>query len=408
MSPIRSSLLTLAAGLAAALAAAGADPTAPATSRPASPATSRTTETRMIHLDGLDIELSPPALVVRRKGYCWFPSVDRAPDGRLLASMSTYADLHTDKPTAQFCWSDDGGRSWSAPVVGKPATAKLPTEAGELLATPYYLRPGPEGSMRGHYQVFPKGGRDVRLVEDGLSVTGWPRPDRSFDAKLGLSGFVFNSQAVRLKDVRHLATLYGHFADARRYALVAADSADGAKWAFRSVVADEKCPLPGQEGPCEAALGRLADGQILCVFRLSSGARYGRTCSDDEGRTWQKPTVMPEAGSVEPRLAVLGDGTVVLSGGRPGLFLWLATDRKGQTWQKLDLQAHHNACVPDEPIAAADRTSSYTGLAVLDASTVLVVYDRIPFGWAPIPADSSQTNSVWAVRATVRKPAGAQ
>ena len=43
----------------------------------------------------------------------------------------------------------------------------------------------------------------------------------------------------------YLATLYGYFRGAERYALVAAESADGVNWKIRSVIADEKCKLPG-------------------------------------------------------------------------------------------------------------------------------------------------------------------
>jgi hypothetical protein len=49
------------------------------------------------------------------------------------------------------------------------------------------------------------------------------------------------------------------------------------------------------------------------------------------------------------------------------------------------------------------RTSAYTEVVTLDDTHVLYIYDRIPNGWYPIPEDSSETNSVWIVRMTLRK-----
>src|SRR6266550_2278927 len=120
--------------------------------------------------------------------------------------------------------------------------------------------------MKGPCQIVPKGKR--QLADKGeVTVTGWPR-------KVGSS--------------------------------------------------DEKCKLKGKEGPCEAALARLKDGRLLCVYRMDSGAPYGHSFSDDDGKTWTEPAAMPDdVFSVQPSLAVLKDGTIVLSGGRPGLFLWV-------------------------------------------------------------------------------------
>ena len=237
----------------------------------------------------------------------------------------------------------------------------------------------------------------------GATVTGWPRPDRSFAPDLGVSGFVFNGQVVALKDGKHLTTLYGYFKGDKQYSLVAAESANGVQWTIRSVVADHKCGLPmaQNEGPCEAALCRLADGRLMCIFRLGSGLPYGQVWSGDEAKTWTKPVAMTGVYSVEPSLVVLNDGTVALSGGRPGLALWFNTDGTGKGWQKIDTQAHHNACRPRAPVR---QTSSYTELVALDDTHLLYIYDSVPHGWSPIPESAtSDYNSVWVVRITVEK-----
>ncbi|NLY00217.1 MAG: hypothetical protein GXY83_29315, partial [Rhodopirellula sp.] len=106
---------------------------------------------------------------------------------------------------------------------------------------------------------------------------------------------------------------------------------------------------------------------------------------------------------VQPSLAALPDGFVALSGGRPGLFLWLNADGTAATWQRVDLLANHNTHRPDEPISGPGNTSSYTEVVALDDVHLLCIYDRIPNGWKAIAADSPETNSVWVVRVTLER-----
>jgi len=308
--------------------------------------------------------------------------------------------------TSKVAWSSDGGLTWSPLAKALYGDGSLTLPNGDQLFMPYYLRPAGGGAMGAPYQRCPKGQRTLEVVKPGVVIEGWPRPDKSFAPELGLSGFVSNGQIVSLDDESYLATLYGYFRETSRYSLVASVSSDGVRWRIRSVIADEKCELPGREGPCESAIARLKDGRLLCVFRLNSGVPYGHSFSSDEGRTWSKPAALEDAFSVQPSLAVMPDGLVALSGGRPGLFLWLNPDGTAATWHKLDVLANHNAHRPEEPIKAAGNTSSYTEVLPLDDSHLLYIYDRIPFGWDPIPPDSPETNSVWVVRVTLSRPFG--
>jgi hypothetical protein len=148
--------------------------------------------------------------------------------------------------------------------------------------------------------------------------------------------------------------------------------------------------LEGAEGPCEAALARLKDGRLMCVFRLASNVPYGRCYSDDGGRTWSEPANIA-ARSVQPSLVVMPDGLVALSGGRPGVSAWFDTAGKGEVWQAVQL------------LADDVKTSAYTEVVALDDSTLLCVYDRVPHGWEAIPENSPEFNSVWVVRLTVKR-----
>lgn len=233
---------------------------------------------------------------------------------------------------------------------------------------------------------------------------------------------------------RYLTTLYGYFLGEERYSLLFAESGDGLNWSVRSVLAGGECSLPGSEGPCEAALARQNDGRLICVFRTdgsianvydtaseTTATPYGVVYSADEGMSWTEPVQMNQPtrydtgqtasrlpGSVQPSLALLANGTLVLSGGRPGLFLWFCADSAGQEWVEVDLLTHHNQhCGTDETIDSLINTSSYTEIIALpegnDATThtLLVVYDRLPLGWRPIPKESPEQCSVWAVRVSL-------
>lgn len=134
------------------------------------------------------------------------------------------------------------------------------------------------------------------------------------------------------------------------------------------------------------------------LFRLASSVPYGQTFSDDDGKTWSIPIAMQEARSVQPSLAVMKDGGLVLTGRRPGIFAWLNRDGTGQEWLQVDLQSHHNTHQPADAISAVDKTTSYTEVEPLDDHSVIVIYDRIPNGWNAIPERSQDTNSIWVVK----------
>jgi hypothetical protein len=370
---------------------------APAAAPPARWAVAKT-----VQLEGLDVSVSEPVLVARSKGYLWFPTLVRRADGQLLAVMSNKADTHTEEQTGVIARSSDGGLTWAAaePV---PLYSECPVELDDgVLLLPNYLFPqqgGGADTIGGAHLFWPKNGDKPEHVKEPVTVTGWPREPAHLGEHMGrpdlnIAGFLFNGETVRLDDgggnTRHLATLYGYFKGDNRYSLVVAELADGRKWTYRSTVAGADCKLQGAEGPCEAALCRLKDGRLMCVFRLASAVPYGRSYSDDEGKTWTEPANI-EPFSVQPSLAVVSDGLVALSGGRPGVSVWFDVEGKGERWQAVEL------------FPADAKTSAYTEVVAVDDSTLLCIYDRVPHGWAAIPESSPEFNSVWVVRLTLKR-----
>jgi hypothetical protein len=366
-------------------------------------------------LDGLNLHLSPPRLVHRSRGFLWFPSLHHLGDERLFVVLSTYADQAQDVTPGVILFTNDAGLTWSKPMDHSYSEMAIARPDGSTLLLSYYLQFYSPDRATGRAYRVPKDKEHVEDVPEAVEVSGWPRKIGLLDADLGnpraewkLASFVFNGQSILSQDGNtHLATLYGRFAGTNRYSLVLAESAGGLQWKIRSVIADETCQLAGQEGPCESALVRLKDRRLLCVFRLDSAAAFGHCFSDDDGKSWSEPQNLTGTYSVQPSLSVSEKGMLLLSGGRPGLFIWINTKGDAARWDKVDLVRHHNQWVKDEPILKAvasfdSNTSSYTEIRWLDDQCFLVVYDRLANGWNAIPADSEATNSIWCVRGRIK------
>jgi len=163
----------------------------------------------------------------------------------------------------------------------------------------------------------------------------------------------------------------------------------------------------------------LADNKtIVAVFRNHAPA--GTLCitrSTDEGHSWTPakslgsgdPSAMGGPASVEPKMALLDNGAVVISTGRVGLFLWISLTN-GESWMPFNLVSchdvagiwvaffqecqqsrcgqalFHNSRMPplDQYSAAFVRgagdsveSTSYTSMVHLGGNDVLVCYDRL-------------------------------
>ena len=366
------------------------------------------TDSATVDLDGMRVTLSEPVLIGRRRGYFWFPNLWTMPNGELLSTISPVPDIHLSGVPYLVLWSQDGGLTWTEPRVSCDGGQTLiHLHSGDSILLPYDLRPRPNGIGAPH-NIIPAGQRVFDYVPTGVVITGMPAPVPLILPGLDVVTFSFNGQTLWLQDGTYLATAYGHFEGDDRDAIVAVESTDGTNWSVRSVVADAACPVPGDGGPSESAICRLRDGRIMCVFRVESKLPFGQTWSSDEGRTWTPAVTMAGPFSVQPSLAVMSGGAIALSGGRPGLYLWLNAKGDGQDWQQVDILAHHNKCNPQEEITYSEdlslqRTTSYTEVVAVDDTHLLYMYDRAPNGWRRIPEDMDDTNSVWLVRATVEQ-----
>ncbi|MDP6359249.1 MAG: hypothetical protein QF473_29280, partial [Planctomycetota bacterium] len=111
-----------------------------------------------------------------------------------------------------------------------------------------------------------------------------------------------------------------------------------------------------------------------------------------------------------PRLTSVGEHSILLAGGRPGLFLWANEDGTGGNWQRISLAAHHNELFDDpafhfeeevcsgEGRADPTQTTSYTGLAAISPDEAILCYDRLANGWNAAPGPWGQKSAVFVVR----------
>ncbi len=379
-------------------------------------------------LDGLRVRLGTPRQVRELAGYQWFPALARFPNGDLMATAILTADTHDNLVNAYWVTrSSDGGATWSrfyevAGWGGGPIP-RIPQADGSLAGPDFYLYPDPPGQARsfaGHFERFENGG--ARFVREpfGVRVDGLPQDVKrqGTEARGGKHwpmAFIFFGTYVEV-DGGILTTTHLQFAGEDRYTQVALLSADnGRTWRYLATVAPSSTAPDAREGPNESCVVRLADGDLMCVMRVGQlvegypevgYASMARSFSHDEGRTWSPVDRLPIRG-VAPSVRHLSTGPIVVSTGRPGLDLWFSNDPRGERWQTIDLLEHHNATMGDphqirkgrggSHATQAYQTTSYTECVEVAPGRLLLTYDRVPFGWNPVPLDSEERNRVYVI-----------
>jgi hypothetical protein len=239
---------------------------------------------------------------------------------------------------------------------------------------------------------------------------------------------VHSGSVVLLTDGSALTTCYGHGAGIyRKWSTMSSvyfvrSNDRGRTWTALARIPWVPAMGKSADGPGEPSTARLADGRILCIFRSDATQYYWSTYSSDEGATWSvaAPMATPagvesDAWSVKPRLRVLRSGLVVLSGGRPGLFVWVSASG-GATFDRFNLAAVHNAAVHDPALRfdaqvvnvsspfdgralPEPATSSYTGLAEASDGALVISYDRLSNGWnASRPGCWGNCDTVFTLR----------
>lgn len=145
-----------------------------------------------------------------------------------------------------------------------------------------------------------------------------------------------------------------------------ASSDGGRSFERRALVAAD---ARGERMMAEAELAVSPSGELVCVLRCTDQRQLPMvlTRSRDAGRTWS-PVREVQPFGVLPQIETLGCGVMVMSFGRPGVWLSFACDGKGETWSE------------PLPVIAGDRarpqahSCGYTNLLPLDDGTFLLAY----------------------------------
>ncbi|MBI4551385.1 MAG: exo-alpha-sialidase, partial [Candidatus Latescibacteria bacterium] len=264
------------------------------------------------------LEAGAPVEVGRATGHFWFSSIHPVDAQRLLCEVVITADKAQGKWPAALYGSQDGGASWEkAGEIESYGPSSTPLAPRQLLLMPYEVWPLAPGDER-------NGSADGTIItwNDHDGVSAEPAPVRFLDFPHDLAPYhegelclLTNGNILPLNDGRLFMTVYGKFAGDTKDRVFAVVSEDrGFTWRFRSVVANGADIPDVYEGANESNTVRLADGRLLCVYRVGSGRPhpYHQSSSADEGATWTPPRKMEGVWSVEPRLVRLDNGLILL------------------------------------------------------------------------------------------------
>ena len=372
-----------------------------------------------IRLPGLHLRVKKPRVVAESVGFCWYPDIMRFPSGELIVMHSLNADSGEQLVTAEaVLGSRDEGQTWdfAYDTHGAGGKVRVPLPDGGIAGPGFYMQYDPPGQGRSfvmHYWRFDDGGRRLTIEPWGARVEGLPRdvPRATIESRWCHVGMALHGTAVEVSPGTYVTTGYCTYeGDARctTEALVSRDQ--GRTWQYLGTVAGPDAVADASEGFDEACMTGLADGDLMCVGRVGAMQQLARTYSSDGGMTWSTPDRLP-IGSVSPSMTRLDNGVIAVSAGRPGVSLAFSADSRGREWHAVDILNYHNSVLdvphhirlgrptpanspheeclitqfdPDDPF----QTTGYTSLLAMPGNRLFLVYDRIPYGWMPVPTEA--------------------
>jgi len=265
--------------------------------------------------------------------------------------------------------SRDGGRTWQEGTGGFGEGAEQLRD-GTVIGLVYRCLPIKE--KEGWYSVTRHTSKDGRRFEKDEANMFVPEAKGAMGHGPHV-GPLFMRSIIERKDGSLVAYMAGWFKgdDAlcpygrgRPYSRsYVCESNDGGRtWRYLTTIGYEQI---GSEGYNEGSMRRLADGSWLAVMRTGNASDSFKyqdnpimwSVSRDEGRSWLKPQRTGLEGCY-PSLAVLSDGLLVMSYGRPGAMIAFSADG-GRMWTDV-------TCVD------ATVSSGYTDVVELEPGLLLV------------------------------------
>ena len=272
--------------------------------------------------------------------------------------------------------SADRGRTWQSGTHGFGAGAEQLGD-GTVVGLAYRCLPSEEDA--GWYEcersILKGGNRELEKDKARFFV-----PEAK--AAMGHSmhkGPLFMRSIIERKDGTLVALMAGWFKSdtalcpyghgrpySRSYVCESEDR--GATWRYLTTIGYDQI---GSEGYNEGSMRRLPNGQWLAVMR--TGSEKDPKCHDnpimwsmsaDEGRTWSAPQRTGVEGAY-PSLAILANGSVAMTYGRPGAMLVFSHDN-GRTWT-------------DQTLIDATPYSGYTDVVEIEPGLLLIGFGTRDF-----------------------------
>ncbi len=369
---------------------------------------------------GLRLDLSPPVVVSladpseRRWGRHQFISLSPYPGGRLLVRFHAGEDSVRAYGSGQPTFiSQDSGQTWASfSEEGLPGAGLVcAMGGGEMLCVPMpkpldvtageTRLPEPVGEFFTYRKMmlYPveKCPEDIKEFLQAQPASRW-LPERKawvkdparFDIRQRLvwmgpkgeaglvSGTSFERAPIRVggellwADYRALFVMPDG-STPKGFGVSCFVSTDkGKTWTRRATIATANA-MPGEPSSMtEPVLAQNARGELVCVIRRTDQKQKSmvQTVSADQGRTWETPRALTELGDlgVMPDLLRLESGPMVLTYGRPGVYLTVNRDGTGKTWgPPLTL-------VAGDPARKDGKTDGYTALLPLGKNAFLIGY----------------------------------
>ncbi len=179
------------------------------------------------------------------------------------------------------------------------------------------------------------------------------------------SSFRLHRKVLRTKDNRLLLTGYGYKENANKnHSFLIESTDDGKSWHYYSTILEDYS-VQFTEGPNEADVVELTNGDFLAFVRLTALGDLVQLRSRDGGKTWgERKNIAPFC--VAPMAHVMKNGTVLIVSGRPALYLLIDFTGTGNNYQTYQVYGGSG--------------SSYASILETAKDQITVVYDESDIG----------------------------
>lgn len=276
--------------------------------------------------------------------FCFAKNYD---DGTIYLNHSEGIHTVTERPARMY--SLDNGKTWQ----------ETPFNFGGFNG---FLTKDGKKCQIGGWTSEQKSNHTITLTTlnpDGKSVTA-----KKLSLQLPFESTLrMHRKVIRTKDGRLLLPVHCWIKDKPKRSVFLIESKDdGQSWQYLSMIMDE--PI-GNEGPNEADVVELANGDLLAFVRTGQPSPMFQLRSKDGGKTWGERVKFSDTG-VAPEAKILSNGALMVITGRPGLYLYIDFTGTGKNYQKYQVWGGSG--------------SSYASALEIEPNKVMVIYDESDFG----------------------------